>query len=74
MQIQRMLLAAQTAVERQEVPTVEQVMALSAALHAITIRMPEFLWFDKTFEDMGDTAYLAGQAAKRDENEFRYAA
>ena len=67
MKIQKMLLAAQAAVELGEVPTVEQVMALSTALHEMTVRMPEFLWFSQSFEHMRDVAYAAGQSAERDE-------
>lgn len=63
MNIQKMIFAAQDAADKGEVPTIEQIMALSTALHEMTVKMPEFLWFDKTFEDMGDTAYAAGQSA-----------
>ena len=66
MSIQTMIFAAQAAVDKGEVPTVEQMLVLCRSLHEMTVEMPEFLWFDKTFEDIGDTIYLAGQAAKRD--------
>lgn len=67
MQIHKMLLAAQAAVDNKEVPTIQQVMLMATALHEMTVRMNEFLWFDKTFEGMSDTAYCAGQSAKCDE-------
>ena len=69
MSIQKMIFAAQDAADKGEVPTIEQIMALSTALHEMTVKMPEFLWFDKTFEDMGDTAYAAGQSAASNERE-----
>ena len=66
MSIQTMIFAAQEAADKGEVPTVEQMLVLCRALHEMTVEMTEFLWFDKTFEDIGDTIYLADQAAKRD--------
>ena len=74
MSIQTMIFAAQEAEAKGEVPTVEQYMTFMNAMHSMEVRMPEFLWFDKSCEDLADTAYLAGQAAVRDANEFRYAA
>ena len=63
MSIQTMIFAAQEAADKGEVPTVAQMLVLCRALHEMTVEMPSFLWFDKTFEDIGDTVYLAGQAA-----------
>ena len=63
MQIQNMLLAAQAAVDNKEIPTIEQIVVMSAALHSMTVRMNEFLWFSQSFRHMGDVAYAAGQSA-----------
>jgi hypothetical protein len=60
MQIQKMILTAQAAVDLGEVPTVEQMMCLATALHAMTVRMPEFLCFSQTFENMREIVYNAG--------------
>lgn len=74
MSIQTMIFAAQEAEAKGEVPTIEQYMTFMNAMHSMEVRMPEFLWFDKNCEDLSDTAYLAGQAAVRDANEYRVAA
>ena len=63
MQIEKMLLAAQAAVNNEEIPTVEQILVMSAALHSMTVRMDEFLWFSESFRHMGDVVYAAGQSA-----------
>ena len=60
MQIQKMLLTAQAAVDLGEVQTVEQVMFMATALHAMTVRMPEFLCFSQSFESMREIVYNAG--------------
>lgn len=70
MSIQTMIFEAQEAAYKGEVPTVEQYMTFMSAMHSMEVRMPEFLWFDKNCEDLSDTAYLAGQAAKRDEDNY----
>jgi hypothetical protein len=70
MSIQTMIFAAQDAADKGEVPTIEQYMTFMTAMHEMEVRMPEFLWFDKTCEDMADTAYLAKQAAKGDEQDY----
>lgn len=67
MQIQKMLLTAQSAVDLGEVPTVEQVMFMATALHAMTVRMPEFLCFSQSFAGMREIVYAAGcQSATQD--------
>jgi hypothetical protein len=69
MQITKMLLAAQAAADAQEVPTTEQVMTVSTALHKMTVRMPEFLWYSNTFENMREVAFKAGESAVSNELE-----
>jgi fructose-bisphosphate aldolase class 1 len=59
-----MIFAAQEAVEKHEVPTCEQLMTLMDSLHELELRMPEFVWFSTTFEDVRSMINQALESAK----------
>jgi hypothetical protein len=63
MNIQKMIFAALDAEAKGEIPTAQELMVLMDALHELSQRMPEFLWFSFTFEDVRAMIFKALESA-----------